>query len=344
MKDMGLNLKEIASGAIGAAANAASGGIVGMGLNAVGNLLGGGGMSEEEAMKLQHQYELEKMGLQAQYNREQAKYSQDLAKEMWEYTNYENQVEHLKAAGLNPALLYGKGGAGGSTAGAGTAQGVGMGASEAVGMALQARGLKLTQSQQQAEIAKTVAETAKLAGVDTESVKTSIKEMLQDIEASKTEQEETKARTAKTNAETKVIEFTDWLNEAKRKLTYWEDGESGNYADMQAKLDFQRTMTEEYGLSKQEAEYIQDKKIINKLEKHLDEIVNGKVALYREQIEKAKQAKNETAQKRWEFEQEKALSDIIEDIGGDGKYGRILSKITSAIFGKWAGYGKTKRE
>ena len=113
---------------------------------------------------------------------------------------------------------------------------------------------------------------------------------------------------------------------------------------MQAKLDFQRTMTEQYELSKQEAEYIQDKKIINKLEKHLDEIVNGKIALYNEQIEKAKQAKNETAQKRWEFEQEKALSDPIEEIGGDGKYGRILSKIASAIFGKWAGYGKTKRE
>ena len=93
-------------------------------------------------------------------------------------------------------------------------------------------------------------------------------------------------------------------------------------------------MTEEYGLSKQEAEYIQDKKIINKLERHLDEIVNGKVALYQEQIEKAKQAKNETAQKRWEFEQEKALSDLIEDIEGDGKYGRLLGKIAKKIFEK----------
>ena len=90
----------------------------------------------------------------------------------------------------------------------------------------------------------------------------------------------------------------------------------------------------------QEAEYIQDKKIINKLEKHLDEIVNGKVAVYQELIEKAKQAKNETAQRRWEFEQEKALSDLIKDIGGDGKYSRILSKIVSGVFGKWGGYGK----
>ena len=152
------------------------------------NGLFSGGMSEEEAMQMQHQYEMEKMGLQAQYNKEQAKYSQELAKEMWEYTNYENQVKHLKAAGLNPALLYGKGGTGGSTAGAGTAGPVAMGTSEAVGMALQTKQLSLNQQEQQANIAKTMAETAKIAGVDTEQVKAQIKEALQGIEESKARQ------------------------------------------------------------------------------------------------------------------------------------------------------------
>ena len=158
--------------------------------------------------------------------------------------------------------------AGGSTAGAGTAGPVSDGTTQAVGMGLQAKQIAIGQAQQMAETAKTIAEAAKISGVDTDSVRTSIKKMLQDIEASKTGQESTKAGTAKTIAETNVIEFTNWLNEAKKKMTYWEDGESGNYADAQAKLDFQKIMTEEYGLSKQEAEYIQDKKIINKLEKH----------------------------------------------------------------------------
>ena len=45
---------------------------------------------------------------------------------MWDYTNYENQVKHLEAAGLNPALLYGQGGGGGATA-AGGAVGNGQG-------------------------------------------------------------------------------------------------------------------------------------------------------------------------------------------------------------------------
>ena len=308
------------------------GAILGAGMGLAGTIAGMN--SQEQAMQDQWRLEKEKMALQAKYNKEQADYSQQLALDMWNKTNYEEQVKHMQAAGLNPALLYSKGGPGGSTSGAGTAAPVSEGTTQAIGMGLQAKQIAIGQAQQMAETAKTVAEAAKISGVDTESVKTSIKKMLQDIEASKTGQAEAEARTEKTKAETKVTEFTNWLNEAKKKMTYWENGESGNYADAKAELDFQRVMTEQYGLSKQEAEYIQDKKIINKLEKHLDEIVNGKVAVYHEQIEKAKQAKNDTARKRWELEQDKALSDIIDEIGGDGKYGRLLGKIVTKIFDK----------
>ena len=38
-------------------------------------------------------------------------------KALWDATNMEAQVEHIKKAGLNPALLYAKGGTGGSTGG-----------------------------------------------------------------------------------------------------------------------------------------------------------------------------------------------------------------------------------
>ena len=218
--------------------------------------------SQEKTMNDQWRLEQEKMALQAKYNKEQANYSQQLALDMWNATNYESQVEHMKAAGLNPALLYSKGGAGGSASGAGTAAPVSDGTTQAVGMGLQAKQIAISQAQQMAETAKTVAETAKISGVDTESVKTSIKKMLQDIEASKAGQEATEAGTAKTKAETKVREFTNWLNDAKKKMTYWKDGESGNYADTQAMTEFKRMLTEQYGLTTQEAEYIQNKELI----------------------------------------------------------------------------------
>ena len=61
-----------------------------------------------------------------QYALEAGKQSHLYNQEMWDYTNYENQVKHLEAAGLNPALLYGQGGAGGaSTAGGAVGNGQG---------------------------------------------------------------------------------------------------------------------------------------------------------------------------------------------------------------------------
>ena len=43
------------------------------------------------------------------------KQSKDQQLAMWNETNYEAQTAHLQAAGLNPALMYGAGGGGGST-------------------------------------------------------------------------------------------------------------------------------------------------------------------------------------------------------------------------------------
>ena len=56
-----------------------------------------------------------------QYALQAGKQSHQYNQEMWDYTNYKNQVKHLEAAGLNPALLYGQGGGGGATAAGGNA-------------------------------------------------------------------------------------------------------------------------------------------------------------------------------------------------------------------------------
>ena len=125
------------------------------------------------------------MGLQAQYNKEQAKYSTELSKEMWDYTNYENQKKHLEAAGLNPALLYGSsGGGGGSAAGGGNAAGVGLPTSTGVGMGIQWEQMEAQKELAKAEAAKTNAEAAKLMTTDTENIKSETEKNKQEIKES----------------------------------------------------------------------------------------------------------------------------------------------------------------
>lgn len=48
---------------------------------------------------------------------EMGRFNQKLALDMWDKTNYEAQRKHLEKAGLNPALMYGTAGSGGTTQG-----------------------------------------------------------------------------------------------------------------------------------------------------------------------------------------------------------------------------------
>lgn len=60
------------------------------------------------------------MDMQMQGAKEMAQINKDNQMDIWNKTNYGAQMEHLKNAGLNPALLYGKGGVGGATTGGNT--------------------------------------------------------------------------------------------------------------------------------------------------------------------------------------------------------------------------------
>lgn len=109
--------------------------------------------------------------LQIKNQAELAQIQHNLQLDMWDKTNYPAQVEQLKKAGLNPALLYGKGGGGGATVGMGMNTGVtggqaGMaGGLEGIGvMGMLPAQIELIKAQTE----NVKADTAKKSGVDTE--------------------------------------------------------------------------------------------------------------------------------------------------------------------------------
>ena len=151
-----------------------------------GALVGGGlglmtGLAEGDPAVNQIRQQQRLNELQISGNEELASYSQNLQKDMWNFTNYENQIKHLKAAGLNPALMYAKGGVGGQTGSANAGQVVGSHASseaerEAIGIQRNAQMLQtamnITQMQNiKADTKVKEAEAEKIKGVDTEYTK-----------------------------------------------------------------------------------------------------------------------------------------------------------------------------
>lgn len=200
------------------------------GIGFLGNALSqafGLSWSPQRAMTEQWKYNKNIMALQNQYQQQAAEKSQQYAKDYWDYTNTENQVQHLKNAGLNIGLMYGQSGAGGMGASGGAHQ-----ASpeqpqgNPVGMALQVQQIEQQRRMNDAQIAlaeaqaeKTKAEKEKISGVDTAEAWKRIEEIGSKIELMIKEGEYKDALTQLTKAKETTEETLQRLNEMKEALT-----------------------------------------------------------------------------------------------------------------------------
>jgi hypothetical protein len=128
------------------------------------------------------QYAKEMAGINQGYAKEMAGINQQHNKDMFDYTGYQAQVAQMKAAGLNPALMYGSAGAGGSTQGGagmagsasagsgsigGTPSAPDTGIISGVGMGLQLGLMDAQKRNIDADTAKKEADAKKTAGADT---------------------------------------------------------------------------------------------------------------------------------------------------------------------------------
>lgn len=148
------------------------GGIIAAATSAIGNQIKGIEAREAEERAYTKQKEL--MNKQYELNDKMAEQNQQRAKYMWDYTNFENQKQHLLNAGLSPALFYGGTGSGGQTTG-GQGSGVGLGSETGVGFGIQEKALGLQLAGMASQVAlnqsqanKNNAEANKIKGVDTE--------------------------------------------------------------------------------------------------------------------------------------------------------------------------------
>lgn len=157
-------------------AQGAAGGILGIGFGAIQN------------QQQYHQQErLQELQIRGQQQMTDYNYGKEL--QMWHDTNYPAQVAELEKAGLNPALLYAKSGAGGATTGTPSANVTG-GTAQKGNNDLAAEGMGLQMG---------------LIKAQTENVQADTQNKL--------------AQTPKTQAETTNIKAQQLLTEAQTRLT-----------------------------------------------------------------------------------------------------------------------------
>lgn len=200
------------------------------GMGFIGNALSqtfGLSWSPQRAMQEQWKYNKNIMALQNQYQQQAAEKSQQYAKDYWDYTNTENQVAHLKNAGLNIGLMYGQSGAGGMGASGGAHQAApDQPQGNPVGMALQVQQLEQQRRMNDAQIAlaeaqaeKAGAEATKISGVDTQEALKRIEGIGSQIELNLREGNYKEALTGLTEAEKEATEALKSLREMQEALT-----------------------------------------------------------------------------------------------------------------------------
>lgn len=209
-------------------------GLAGSGVNSLTGLITGGisqalglSWSPKKAMKEQEAYNKRIMALQNQYQQQAAAQSQQYAKDYWDYTNAENQVSHLRNAGLNIGLMYGQSGSGGMGASGGARQeSPDQAQGNPIGMALQAQQIEQQRRMNDAQVSlaeaqteKALAEAKKISGVDTQEALKRIEEAASRIELNLKESNYKEALTELTNAEKEATKALKSLREMQEALT-----------------------------------------------------------------------------------------------------------------------------
>lgn len=276
--------------------------------------------SPKKVMQEQMKYNKEIMALQNQYQQEAAAKSQQYAKEYWDYTNAENQVAHLKGAGLNVGLMYGQSGAGGMGASGGAHQ-----ASpeqpqgNPVAMALQTQQIEQQRRMNDAQIAlaeaqarKADEEANKIGGVDIREAEKRIEEMnakIDELIASKklkeAEEELSKARkdtegTIQRLNESKEAASRAQISEAFAVATYYSEMAHKVYWEFQReKLGYEydkRTLDDRV-----DAAYYMNAQLIASIAKTYKDVEVGDAQI--EQLKAAAKELNELADKHnWDKE------------------------------------------
>lgn len=170
-----------------------------LGMGVAGGLVDSLDIGGNRRRKKQIEQQQKLTDMQTDANKELANHGMAISKEMFDATGYGAQRKQMEDAGLNPALMYGHAGAGGSTqsAGAGSA-GMGQASDEASQKmaSTQAKGMALQLAKLQSEIAINKAQAKNLnvdadkkAGVDTDLAKANIESITEDIENKKVQRE-----------------------------------------------------------------------------------------------------------------------------------------------------------
>ena len=300
-----------------------------------------------EMYALQSKDEKQRMEQQNEWNKEAAEKSQEYAKEMFDYTGYENQVKQMKAAGLNPALLNGGSGSAGQAHGATVSPATAM---QPMGLqvALQAQQTAAQTALINAQAEKTRSETTaqkveNLVGVgieltkkvaeirkskkDTEEVEQKIENLKKTAEATEESIKLIKANIDNKEVQTRLAKFQDDINKVIKSSIWIQKGNTYTWEDTLIERYYEGFKSDIAEFSYKEKRMLFDKDILERLSDDMELIAQGKLDEMTKPTQEVQLLLKQYERDEWDLEQDRAFSEMLEDLTGKGEYSRLLGKI-----------------
>ena len=317
---------------------------------------------QQQAAAQEQQYALDMYN--HQFNTESA-YNKEMLENQRKYDSPVEEMNRLKEAGVNPALYYANGGgSGGSGIGAMGVSASGSSASVgaptgiqpmAVQVGLQAQQQEATIELTRAQAAKTKAETVAETGIgmaqrvldalgkakENKKTEIDIKKVEKEVENIDAAIQMTKenANVLKENKE--LLAYQNKINQLKQKIKvqteiegHIGDGENKSlstkeygFEDIIIQQETKKLLTDFMKMDKEYSEALKDKDVAVRLYNDIDKIIQGKLDELSITDKNLKLLETRLEREDYELKNDKALGDIIKNLGGDSKYSKLLMNV-----------------
>jgi hypothetical protein len=317
---------------------------------------------QQKAAEQEQQYALDMYN--HQFNTESA-YNKEMLENQRKYDSPVQEMARLKEAGVNPALYYANGGgSGGSGIGAMGVNASGSSASVGAPTGIQPMAVQVgLQAQQQeasieltrAEAAKTKAETVSEAGIGMaqrvlDALGKAKENKRTDVDIKRIEKEvenvDAAIQVAKENANVlkenkELLAFQNKINQLKEKVkmsmeteAYTDDGKNKSswskeygFEDIIIQQETKKLLTDFMKMDKEYSEALKDRDIAVRLYNDIDKVIQGKLDELSITDKNLKLLETKLDRDNYELKNDKALGDILNDLGGDSKYSKLLKSV-----------------
>ena len=180
------------------------------------------------------------------------------------------------------------------------------------------------------DLAKKVSEVRKNKK-DTEEVEQKIENLKKTAEATEESIKLIKANIDNKEVQTRIAQFQDDMNKVIKSSVWFEKGKSYGWEDTLIDRYYKGFKSDMADLSYKEKKMLFDKDILERLGKDMELIVQGKLDEMTKPTQEVQLLLKQYERDEWELEQDRAFSDMLEDLTGKGEYSRLLGKILNVF-------------